>query len=562
MRRARMYGRYLAGCLAMTMMAACAAEHPSTVEPDLPVTPAASVASALPTSGSIASAIGSVGILRLEASTDTLIDGVLGGQAAIKVVVSDTAGRLIHNAVVSFQPAAGHGAMTRATVNSTLRGEAANIWRFGPAVGEQILRVWVQGAPDTLIFTARLPGPHDVSAVSATTLNGAYAGNALVTVLVTDSSGNPFQSASVTFAPDSDAGTVSYPVVRTNNRGEAKVTWSFGTASAGTQRLRVRVDGLTDTLVFTATVDGPPVAVALQTVTDSSLTGITGSSRTLSVLVRDQRGQPMPRAAVTFRALDNSGSVLPSPAVSGKTGVANATWTFGRQAGTQTVLVTAQGVDDTLRFVATVKAPPTATEIVAVSDTVISGRSGESAVLQVRVLDADGDPFPNAAVKFKAITGRGSMQISVVKSGRDGIARGTWAYGGVLGEQEATAELVGVAGTTQTFVSTVTVGAPKVVVAASATTGRADVGDTLSTEPAVKVTDNYGNPVEGVTVIFRVTAGGGAIESTSVLTDENGIASGGAWVMGQTPGINRLTATVQAPIARGNPVQFSANGMP
>ena len=63
-------------------------------------------------------------------------------------------------------------------------------------------------------------------------------------------------------------------------------------------------------------------------------------------------------------------------------------------------------------------------------------------------------------------------------------------------------------------------------------------------------------------MIFRVTAGGGAIESTSVLTDENGIASGGAWVMGQTPGINRLTATVQAPIARGNPVQFSANGMP
>jgi adhesin/invasin len=543
----------------MTAVAACAAEHPSTVEPNLSVD-ATSGALTLP--GTLASAVSSAGILRLEAVTDTVIDGVLGGQAALKVMVSDTAGRLIHNAVVNFQPVVGHGAVTRATVNSTLRGEAANTWRYGPSVGEQTLRVWVQGAPDTLTFTATLPGPHDVSAVSATTLNGAYAANTIVTVLVTDSSGNPFQSASVTFAPDSNAGAVTYPVVRTNNRGEAKVTWTFGTATAGSQRLRVRVDGLTDTLVFTATVDGPPVAVALQSMTDSSLTGITGSSRTLSVLVRDQRGQPMPRAAVTFRTLENSGSVLPSPAVSGKTGVANATWTFARQAGTQTVLVTAQGIDDTLRFVATVKAPPIATEIVAISDTTITGRTGEATVLQVKVLDADGDPFPNASVKFKAITGRGSMQISIVKSGRDGIAKSTWAYGGVLGEQEATAELVGVTGTTQSFVSIVTVGAPKVVVAATATTGRADVGDTLSTEPAVKVTDNYGNPVEGVTVIFRVTAGGGTIESTSVLTDEDGIASGGAWVMGQAGGVNRVTATVQAPIARGNPVQFSANAIP
>lgn len=563
MHRVRRLGQQVAGWLTWTTVAAsvaaCTAERPSTVEPVAQAT-VASNGLALP--GTIASAVGSVSAIRIEAVGDTVIAGSLGGQAAIKVVVSDTTGRLIHNAVVNFLPSTGHGAMTRATVNSTVKGEAANTWRFGPSVGEQTLRVWVSGAPDTLTFTAVLPSPHDVSAVSATSFVGAYAGNAVVTVLVTDSAGNPFQSASVAFRPDSDAGAVNYTTVRTNNRGEAKATWTYSTATVGNQRLRVTVDGLTDTLVFTANVDAAPVAVELHTVTDSSLTGITGTTRSLSVLVRDQRGQPMPRASVSFRALENSGTVLPSTAISGKTGVANATWTYGKQPGTQTVIVTAQGINDTLRFVSTVKAPPTATELVAVSDTVLQGRSGETAVLQVRVLDADSNPFPNAAVKFKVLTGRGGMQVSIVKAGRDGIAKGSWIYGGQLGEQEATAELVGVTGSTLGFVSTVTVGAPKVVVAATSTAGRAGVGDTLSTQPGVKVTDNYGNPVEGVTVLFRISTGGGTIETASAVTDEDGIASGGAWVMGPNAGVNRVTATVQSPIPRGNPVVFSATAMP
>lgn len=543
----------------------CGEQSPSTFEPSLTglrtvgndVGGNVDSASALSWPATLA-ANTTLASLRLTPRGDTLLRGTLGGQATLKVVVSDTTGRLIHNAVVIFQPAAGHGSMSRASVNTNVTGEATNTWRFGPTVGEQTLRVWIQGAPDTLTFTATRPGPHDVSAVSAATFTGAYAGNTVVTVLVVDSAGNPFQSASVNFTPDTNAGTVAYPVVRSNNRGEAKVTWTFSTRTVGNQRLRVTVDGLTDTLVFVANVEAPPVAVTLQSVTDSSLTGIIGGSRTLSVLVRDQRGQPLPKASVTFRALTGSGTVLPSPAVSGKTGVANAIWTFAKQAGTQTVLVTAQGIDDTLRFVATVKAPPAAVALVAVSDTSMSGRTGESTVLQVRVVDADGDPFPNAAVKFRVLTGRGSMQISVVKSGRDGLARGTWYFGGVLGAQQATAELVNITGTTRTFTGTVSVGAPKVVAAASATSGRAEAGDTLSTAPTVKITDNYGNPVPGVTVLFRVTAGGGSIQHASVVTSAGGLASGGAWVLGPVIGSQRVTATVEAPIARGNPVVFAA----
>lgn len=552
---------------------ACGEQSPSTLEPSIAAMRASGndvdqdvgydvdrdvdSASALSWPATLAAST-TLASLRLAPRSDTLVQGQLGGQATVKVVVSDTTGRLMHNAVVIFQPAAGHGAMSRATVNTNLTGEATNTWRFGPAVGAQTLRVWIQGAPDTLIFTATLPGPYDVSAVSSAAFTGTYAGNAVVTVLVVDSLGNPFQSASVNFTPDTNAGTVAYPVVRSNNRGEAKVTWTFSTRTVGDQRLRVTVDGLTDTLVFVADVEAPPVAVTLQSMTDSSLTGIIGGSRTLSVLVRDQRGQPLPKASVTFRALTGSGTVLPSPAVSGKTGVANATWTFARQAGTQTVLVTAQGIDDTLRFVATVKAPPAATALVAVSDTNVNGRTGESTVLQVRVLDADGDPFPNAAVKFKVLTGRGSMQTSVVKSGRDGLAKGTWYFGGVLGDQQATAEVVNVTGTTLTFTGDVSVGAPKVVTAASATSGRAVVGDTLSTAPTVKVTDNYGNPVPGVTVLFRVTAGGGSIQHASVITSAGGLASGGAWILGPVVGPQRVTATVQAPVAKGNPVVFAA----
>jgi hypothetical protein len=72
----------------------------------------------------------------------------------------------------------------------------------------------------------------------------------------------------------------------------------------------------------------------------------------------------------------------------------------------------------------------------------------------------------------------------------------------------------------------------------------ATVGSAVLVAPAVVVRNAQGAPVPGITVAFSVTAGGGTIEHTSVLTDALGSARPGRWVMGAAPGSNILQASV------------------
>jgi hypothetical protein len=54
-----------------------------------------------------------------------------------------------------------------------------------------------------------------------------------------------------------------------------------------------------------------------------------------------------------------------------------------------------------------------------------------------------------------------------------------------------------------------------------------------------------GRPVSGVAVTFTVTAGGGSINGDQVITDGDGIATAGAWILGTVAGTNVLTAKVE-----------------
>jgi hypothetical protein len=67
-------------------------------------------------------------------------------------------------------------------------------------------------------------------------------------------------------------------------------------------------------------------------------------------------------------------------------------------------------------------------------------------------------------------------------------------------------------------------------------------GSLVPVSPAVLVHNASGVPVPGVTVIFRVTEGGGTIVGPVATTDKNGVASIGNWRLGQSEGTNRLVA--------------------
>ena len=81
-------------------------------------------------------------------------------------------------------------------------------------------------------------------------------------------------------------------------------------------------------------------------------------------------------------------------------------------------------------------------------------------------------------------------------------------------------------------------------------------GSQLSAPFVVEVRDQNNNPLEGTTVTFAVTGGGGTLSSTTATTDANGRAAT-TLTLGRDPGRNTVTARV----GELKPVIFSATGL-
>ena len=99
---------------------------------------------------------------------------------------------------------------------------------------------------------------------------------------------------------------------------------------------------------------------------------------------------------------------------------------------------------------------------------------------------------------------------------------------------------------------------PSSAVAASSTTQTAIAGTAVTEPPAVRVTDQKGQPMAGVAVTFVVSAGGGTLTGGAATTNAQGVATAGTWTLGTAAGQNVVTATVGSL----TPVQFIATAQP
>ena len=86
----------------------------------------------------------------------------------------------------------------------------------------------------------------------------------------------------------------------------------------------------------------------------------------------------------------------------------------------------------------------------------------------------------------------------------------------------------------------------------------ATVGTVVATKPSVKITDQNGAAVSGVSVTFAVVSGGGSVAGGSTTTGSDGVATIGNWTLGATAGANTLTASASG--VTGSPVTFTATG--
>lgn len=98
-------------------------------------------------------------------------------------------------------------------------------------------------------------------------------------------------------------------------------------------------------------------------------------------------------------------------------------------------------------------------------------------------------------------------------------------------------------------------GAPSALLSVSGDGQTGGVGTILGQDFIVRVNDQAGNPLPGITVTWAVTAGGGSIAPATDLTDATGLSQA-RLTLGASVGSNSVTATVQGL----TPVSFTATG--
>ncbi len=185
--------------------------------------------------------------------------------------------------------------------------------------------------------------------------------------------------------------------------------------------------------------------------------------------------------------------------------------------------------------------------------------------LVVRVTDADGQPVPGQVINFRVVSGGGSVFAGAAQTNGNGTAQELWTLGTVAGDTQHV-EVRAVDATTgtplvfATFRAVATAAAPSKLERASADGLQAEVATSVSPAPRVRVTDQYDNPVSGVTITFTPTSGGGSVTGATQTTDASGAATVGAWTLGSATGTNTMAATTS--VLPAISVTFTASGLP
>jgi hypothetical protein len=175
--------------------------------------------------------------------------------------------------------------------------------------------------------------------------------------------------------------------------------------------------------------------------------------------------------------------------------------------------------------------------------------------LVVKVVDGQGEPVAGERVAF-VLEGNvpgASVSPDQARTGTDGVAWTRWVVGSTSGTQAVVAQVVGVDRLQVRFQAIVGSGNPASIEAVDGSGQSGPVGTALTDPLAVRVIDEFGNPVAGVEVEWD--AQDGSMDPSSSRTGADGRALS-SWVLGSSTGSQ--TATASSSDLAGSPVTFTA----
>ena len=162
----------------------------------------------------------------------------------------------------------------------------------------------------------------------------------------------------------------------------------------------------------------------------------------------------------------------------------------------------------------------------------------------VSILDADGKGISGITVTFVVATGGGSLAGGATATTNSaGIATaGAWTLGTLIGANTLVASATNVPNSPVLLTAIGVAGPAATLTKVSVDPDSAPTGTNIDSI-AVKVADQYGNPVGGAPVTFSITSGGGSVSSATVLSNSVGIAEV-RWTIGPAVGaLNTATAS-------------------
>lgn len=452
--------------------------------------------------------------------------------------------------------AAGHAA-TSITANHTPGSYTVAVHAAGVATEPALALSNTPGAAATVEVVSG-SGQH-------ATVAGTFA--APLVALARDSFGNPVPGTTISFtAPGTAAtATLSDPTATADATGQGSVMATASTASGSYQITATIAGGGSTKFTLSNDSDAPASISAAPTASPQQMTVLLAFTAPLAVTVLDQYGNPVPGAPVTYASTGTTASagLSSASATTDSSGVASVIATANGVAGAYVVHARVAGITDPAAFSLTNLAGAPATLVVA-------GGAGQSAVvdtdfantLVVLVLDAEGNPAPNAVVGFSAPAAAATaiLDASSVASDATGRASVHAHASTTTGAYSITASLSGTASPV-VFGLTNTAAAPATITASPGSTPQnARVGTAFVQPLIATVRDGFDNAVPGATIQYTVPASGATavLSAATATTASDGRASISA-TAGLVAGTYQATARVAGVTT---PATFSLGNLP
>jgi hypothetical protein len=412
----------------------------------------------------------------------------------------------------------------------------------------------------------RVPVPATFDRVSGFDQTGVV-GRALalpVVVRAADATGAPVAGLTVRFGRSRPGGALPLGEGVTDALGQATFSWVLDTG-VGPQQLTAAVLH-PDTGQPLLSVGFDALAVADVAARIDVLGGQDQIGAPLEVLplpldlqVTDRYGNQVEGAEVEVTSSTAGAAFQPARFTTGPDGRAFVLWTLGLPAWQQEAVISVTGLAEPVAVHASRSPGNLAVDLALLSG---DGQVGpvdaalpDPVVVQVTYR---GVPVPGARVDFASALGSGAVAPASARTGADGTASASWAFGTVAGPNRVAADVLdpeaGLIATRQAVAQADCLAGPPASLTIQAGDGLVSPQWVHAYVPVrLLVADRFGNLAPGVEVTFTAVRGSGVVDPATATTDAAGVARA-QWEFGRTLGEELLEARVAGLL----PVQFHA----